>query len=41
MQAFVKTAGAIYKKIQDGVFDVSNEVSFDLKPFLLRCLRKM
>ena len=26
MQAFVKTAGAIYKKIQDGVFDVSNEV---------------
>jgi len=28
MQAFVKTAGAIYKKIQDGVFDVSNEVVF-------------
>jgi hypothetical protein len=28
MQAFVKTAGAIYKKIQDGVFDVSNEVFF-------------
>ena len=26
MQVFVKTAGAIYKKIQDGVFDVSNEV---------------
>jgi hypothetical protein len=26
MQAFVKIAGAIYKKIQDGVFDVSNEV---------------
>ncbi|XP_066348349.1 ras-related protein Rab-2-A isoform X1 [Miscanthus floridulus] len=24
-EAFVKTAGAIYKKIQDGVFDVSNE----------------
>jgi hypothetical protein len=28
MQGFVKTAGAIYKKIQDGVFDVSNEVEF-------------
>ena len=28
MQVFVKTAGAIYKKIQDGVFDVSNEVVF-------------
>jgi hypothetical protein len=26
MQAFVKIARAIYKKIQDGVFDVSNEV---------------
>jgi len=30
MQVFVKTAGAIYKKIQDGVFDVSNEVVFFL-----------
>ncbi|XP_062225886.1 ras-related protein Rab-2-B isoform X1 [Phragmites australis] len=30
MQAFVKTAGAIYKKIQDGVFDVSNE-SYGIK----------
>jgi Ras-related protein Rab-2A len=28
VQAFIKTAGTIYKKIQDGVFDVSNEVSF-------------
>lgn len=27
-QAFIKTAATIYKKIQDGVFDVSNEVSF-------------
>ena len=25
-QAFIKTAATIYKKIQDGVFDVSNEV---------------
>ena len=30
MQGFVKTAGAIYKKIQDGVFDVSNEVIFQM-----------
>lgn len=27
MQAFIKTAATIYKKIQDGVFDVSNEVT--------------
>lgn len=26
IQAFIKTASTIYKKIQDGVFDVSNEV---------------
>jgi hypothetical protein len=26
-QAFINTAREIYKKIQDGVFDVSNEVS--------------
>jgi Ras-related protein Rab-2A len=26
VQAFIKTAATIYKKIQDGVFDVSNEV---------------
>uniref|UniRef100_A0A0E0DF61 Uncharacterized protein n=1 Tax=Oryza meridionalis TaxID=40149 RepID=A0A0E0DF61_9ORYZ len=26
-EAFVKTAGAIYKKIQDGVFDLSNEAN--------------
>jgi hypothetical protein len=26
-QAFINTAKEIYKKIQDGVFDVSNEVS--------------
>uniref|UniRef100_M8CMX6 Ras-related protein Rab-2-B n=1 Tax=Aegilops tauschii TaxID=37682 RepID=M8CMX6_AEGTA len=30
IQGFVKTAGAIYKKIQDGVFDVSNE-SYGIK----------
>lgn len=34
MQAFIKTAATIYKKIQDGVFDVSNEVSFFLFSFL-------
>jgi hypothetical protein len=28
MQAFIKTATTIHKKIQDGVFDVSNEVRF-------------
>lgn len=27
LQAFIKTAAMIYKKIEDGVFDVSNEVS--------------
>jgi hypothetical protein len=27
LQAFINTAGSIYKKIEDGVFDVSNEVS--------------
>jgi hypothetical protein len=27
VQAFINTANEIYKKIQDGVFDVSNEVS--------------
>ncbi|KAF5742819.1 ras-related protein RABB1c-like [Tripterygium wilfordii] len=27
-EAFIKTAATIYKKIQDGVFDVSNEVRF-------------
>lgn len=26
LQAFINTAREIYKKIQDGVFDVSNEV---------------
>uniref|UniRef100_J3KVR1 Uncharacterized protein n=1 Tax=Oryza brachyantha TaxID=4533 RepID=J3KVR1_ORYBR len=29
-QAFIKTAGTIYKKVQDGVFDVSNE-SYGIK----------
>ncbi len=28
LQAFINTAREIYKKIQDGVFDVSNEVRF-------------
>jgi hypothetical protein len=27
-EVIIKTAGTIYKKIQDGIFDVSNEVSF-------------
>uniref|UniRef100_A0A2P2K6B4 Ras-related protein n=1 Tax=Rhizophora mucronata TaxID=61149 RepID=A0A2P2K6B4_RHIMU len=29
-EAFIKTAATIYKKIQDGVFDVSNE-SYGIK----------
>ncbi|TKY72295.1 Ras-related protein RABB1c [Spatholobus suberectus] len=33
-EAFIKTAATIYKKIQDGVFDVSNEVSFFLFSFV-------
>ncbi|XP_052735032.1 ras-related protein RABB1c isoform X1 [Vigna angularis] len=33
-EAFIKTAATIYKKIQDGVFDVSNEVSFFLSSFM-------
>lgn len=28
-QAFINTAKEIYRKIQDGVFDVSNEVRTD------------
>lgn len=28
LQAFIRTTATIYKKIQDGVFNVSNEVSF-------------
>ncbi|KAI3920490.1 hypothetical protein MKX01_000829 [Papaver californicum] len=27
-EAFISTAATIYKKIQDGVFDVSDEISF-------------
>ena len=27
MQAFIKTAGKIYQKIEEGIFDVSNEVA--------------
>jgi hypothetical protein len=34
VQAFIKTAATIYKKIQEGVFDVSNEVSFPLHLYL-------
>jgi hypothetical protein len=26
LQAFIKTAGKIYQKIEEGIFDVSNEV---------------
>lgn len=33
LQAFVKTAATIFKKIQDGVFDVSNEVDTHLVSF--------
>jgi hypothetical protein len=40
MQAFVNNVGAIYKKIQDGVLDVTNEVTFNLKP-TFALLRKM
>ena len=36
-EAFINTAKEIYQKIQDGVFDINNEVqfcsSFMLKPF--------
>lgn len=40
VQAFIKTAATIYKKIQDGVFDVSNEVCFFffLKFIFFSCL---
>lgn len=34
LQAFIKTAATIYKKIQDGVFDISNEVRIFHSPFL-------
>jgi len=27
-QAFINTAAKIYQKIEEGIFDVSNEVSF-------------
>lgn len=30
LQAFINTAKEIYQKIQDGVFDINNEVCFDL-----------
>jgi len=30
LQAFINTAREIYRKIQDGVFDVSNEVRWIL-----------
>ncbi|KAJ6967514.1 ras-related protein RABB1c-like [Populus alba x Populus x berolinensis] len=33
-EAFIKTAATIYKKIQDGVFDVSNEKSHHLSKLL-------
>ncbi|KAJ9552149.1 hypothetical protein OSB04_016194 [Centaurea solstitialis] len=36
-EAFINTAGTIYKKIQDGVFDVSNEACFFF-PFDILCL---
>ena len=36
-EAFIQTAKVIYKKIQDGVFDVTNEVLFLLR-FLLKIL---
>lgn len=32
-EAFINTAKEIYEKIQEGVFDINNEVRFDL--FLL------
>lgn len=41
VQAFIKTAGTIYKKIQDGVFDVSNEVSVKLLGFSVYQITKL
>ncbi|MFS7983906.1 putative small GTP-binding protein [Helianthus anomalus] len=34
-EAFIKTTGTIYKKIQDGVFDVSNEASIIIFFYLI------
>ena len=40
-EAFINTAREIYDKIQEGVFDINNEVSRDetlsWKPFCRRC----
>ena len=46
LQAFINTSKEIYRKIQDGVFDVSNEVSVSVfkvvlhqfMPFVSSCL---
>lgn len=32
-EAFINTAKEIYEKIQEGVFDINNEVSVTLTPF--------
>ncbi|AQK53229.1 ypt homolog3 [Zea mays] len=37
-EAFIKTAGTIYKKIQDGIFDVSNEFGMEgVHVFRMNC----
>jgi len=35
IQAFINTAKEIYQKIQDGVFDVNNEVSSHIAAFIV------
>jgi len=34
-EAFINTAKEIYEKIQEGVFDINNEVSYTLIPILI------
>lgn len=34
-EAFINTAKEIYEKIQEGVFDINNEVGFTLIPILI------
>ena len=36
LQAFINTAKEIYQKIQDGIFDVTNEVNFTWKYMCMR-----
>lgn len=36
-QAFINTAKEIYEKIQEGVFDINNEVRHTLLSFICPC----